>query len=321
MKIAILGAADIAFRRFLPALMKQTDIVYAGTASRVPEKAKRFAENFGGIVYPSYDAVLEDESVDAVYVPLPPALHFQWGKKVLLAGKNLFMEKPFTTSLQETQQLLSLARERGLAVHENYMFLYHKQLSEIKKLLANGTVGDIRRYNISFGFPKREPDDFRYSRALGGGALLDCGGYPVRLALELLGDTAHVTQSALVQPEGYEVDLFGSAALENDQGLTAQLSFGMDNAYRCCLEVWGSKAVLTASRVFTAPVDFDAEIAVTEGKTDKTSFVRDDAFLKSITYFYRLCGCAELRKEAAETIRKQSGLTEAIRTNGIHILV
>ena len=222
MRIGILGTADIAFRRFLPALQKCPDIIYAGVASRTPEKADRFVRTFGGQAYPSYDALLLDKSIDAVYVPLPPALHYEWGQKALEAGKHLLMEKPFTTGLKEAESLLRLAGEKGLAVHENYMFLYHSQLSRIKELIADGTLGEIRLIRASFGFPKRDEGDFRYKKKLGGGALLDCGGYPVRLALELLGESARVTQARLSQPKGYEVDLYGNAVLENGDGLCAQ---------------------------------------------------------------------------------------------------
>ena len=183
MKIGILGTSDIAFRRFLPALKKCGDIEYAGVASRTPEKGKPFQEKFGGAVYNGYDALINDRSIDTVYVPLPPALHAQWGEKVLQAGKHLLMEKPFTTGPEDTKRLLALAKERGLAVHENYMFLYHSQLAKIRELISSGELGDIRLYRMAFGFPRRGSNDFRYVKALGGGALLDCGGYPVRLAL------------------------------------------------------------------------------------------------------------------------------------------
>lgn len=219
MRIGILGTSDIAFRRFLPALQKCEDLTYAGVATRTPEKGKPFQEAFGGEIYDGYASLLEDKSIEAVYVPLPPALHFEWGKKALESGKHLFMEKPFTTSLAETEALLALAEEKGLAVHENYMFLYHSQLTEIQKRIADGSLGKLRLIRAAFGFPKRSEGDFRYNKSLGGGALLDCGGYPVRLARELLGDTARVIQARLSQPEGYEVDLYGSAVLENDDGL------------------------------------------------------------------------------------------------------
>lgn len=286
MRIGILGTSDIAFRRFLPALKKCPGIEYAGIASRTLEKTARFVDAYGGRAYTSYDVLLSDKSIDAVYVPLPPALHFEWGKKALLSGKHLLMEKPFATNLRETEELLELAEERGLAVHENYMFLYHSQLQKIKEFIANGTLGEIRLYRMAFGFPKRGEDDFRYNKALGGGALLDCGGYPVRLALELLGDTARVTQARLVQPDGYKVDLFGSAVLENDAGLCAQVSFGMDNAYQCQLEVWGSKATLLASRIFTAPDGFAPPLLIQGAHgTETLNTLPDDSFQKSIAVF------------------------------------
>lgn len=312
MKIGILGAADIAFRRFLPALKQCAEMEYAGVASRTPEKAKQFVDTFGGKAYSSYEALLADESVDAVYVPLPPALHYEWGRRTLLAGKHLLMEKPFTTGLAETEELLSLAEERGLAVHENYMFLYHGQLARVRKVIADGALGEIRLYRMSFGFPKRSGDDFRYRKALGGGALLDCGGYPVRLALELLGEDVKVTQAKLVQPAGYEVDLFGSAVLENPAGICAQLSFGMDNAYQCRLEVWGSKATLIASRIFTAGPEFAPSFILRDSSGEETlSLEADNSFLRSLQAFQeKTAGTAA---SDASSIRRQAELIDAVR--------
>lgn len=310
MKLGILGTADIAFRRFLPALSKYPQITYAGVASRTPEKGLKFQENFGGKVYESYDALLADESIDAVYVPLPPALHFEWGKKVLNAGKHLFMEKPFTTKQSDTKQLLELAEQKRLKVHENYMFLYHSQLTKIKEMIADGSLGDIRLYKMSFGFPMRGQGDFRYNKELGGGALLDCGGYPVRLALELLGNTAKVVHSKLVQPNGFEVDLYGSAVMENDAGEVAQISFGMDNAYQCQLEVWGSKATLIAPRIFTAGDGIKPTLILrTSFDESKIELDADDQFLHSIEFFMD----SNLKHRSIEQISKQAILQSIIK--------
>lgn len=309
MRLGILGTADIAFRRFLPALSKCDGITYVGVASRTPQKGEKFRETFGGEVYESYDALIADKSIDAVYVPLPPALHFEWGKKVLEAGKHLLMEKPFTTNLHDTERLLKLAEEKGLLVHENYMFLYHSQLAKVKQLIADEALGKIRLYRMSFGFPMRSQGDFRYNKELGGGALLDCGGYPVRLALELLGDTAKVVHSKLVQPEGFEVDLYGSAVMENDAGEVAQLSFGMDNAYQCQLEVWGSKATLIAPRIFTAGDGVKPSLILrTSSDESKMELDADDQFLHSIERF--------LKENRNEYIFKQSALVSSILEGG-----
>ena len=267
-RIGILSPSNIAFTRFLPSLMKAEDFCYAGVAMASPEewsgpvseellreegkKAEGFQEKFGGKVFTGYRRLLEDPEIDAVYLPLPPALHCEWGLRALEQGKHLLVEKPSATNAEDTARLVEAAASRGLALHENYMFQYHSQLETIRGMIASGELGEIRAYRMSFGFPHRENADFRYSRAMGGGALLDCGGYPVKLASLLLGETARVVQSRLNYVPGCEVDLFGTAVMENEKGICAQLSFGMDNAYQCQLEVWGSKQTLIAPRIFTA---------------------------------------------------------------------
>lgn len=308
MKLGILGTADIAYRRFLPALSKCPEVIYAGVASRTPEKGKKFQESYGGKIYDSYDALLADKSIDAVYVPLPPALHYKWGKKVLEAGKHLLMEKPFTTDVRHTDELLKLAAERGLAVYENYMFLYHSQLERIKQLISQGELGQIRLYRMSFGFPMRGQGDFRYNKELGGGALLDCGGYPVRLALELLGDTVKVVQSKLIQPKGFEVDLYGNAVMENDAGEVAQISFGMDNAYQCQLEVWGSKGTLSAKRIFTAPPHLIPRAVLAKNEELELELPADDAFVNSIAAFISCIRDETASKNESGMILKQANL-------------
>lgn len=322
MRIGILGTADIAFRRFLPALGKCMGAEYAGVASRTLEKTVKFVEAYGGQAYPSYDALLADASIDAVYVPLPPALHYEWGRKVLEAGKHLLMEKPFTTSLAETEALLALAEEKGLAVHENYMFLYHSQLAKAKELIADGTLGELRLIRTAFGFPKRGGDDFRYKKELGGGALLDCGGYPVRLALELLGESAKVTQARLIQPEGYEVDLYGSAVLENEDGLCAQVSFGMDNAYQCQLEVWGSKATLIAPRIFTAGPEIKPSMLLRSSNEEKKLEAEaDEQFRGSIQHFWNMVAEENQCIAANQKIFAQARLTKVISERGVLLCI
>ncbi len=317
MKLGILGTSSVAFRRFLPALMKRGDFEYAGVASRRLEKTKPFAEAYGGKGYDGYDALLEDGNIGAVYIPLPPALHYRWGKKALERGKHVLMEKPFATKLEDTEDLLRLAEEKGLAVHENYMFLYHSQLGTIKKIVASGELGETRLVRAAFGFPKRAADDFRYNKELGGGALLDCGGYPVRLALELLGDTARVTQARLCRPRGYDVDLYGGAVLENDDGLCAQISFGMDNCYKCELEVWGSAGTLIAPRVFTAGADFKPKLILRSSTGESVvELEADDQFLHSIEAFARCVKDKNSRIKRYAGIESQARIVEAVRKGG-----
>ena len=164
---------------------------------------------------------------------------------------------------------------------------------------------------ISFGFPRRAAGDFRYNKALGGGAVLDCGGYTLKLGSLLLGDTAKVVHARRNYTEEFDVDLYGSAVMENEKGDTVQVSFGMDNGYKCDLEVWGSRGSLFTGRVLTAPAGFvpNMVIKTAEGEQVK-ELPADDTFKKSILKFQ---GCVEQKEEREanyKVIERQAGLLE-----------
>lgn len=314
MKLGILGTSDIALRRFLPALSKQKYFAYAGVATRdiSSPKAEQFKQQFGGDVYASYAELLADDSIGAVYIPLPPALHYEWAKKALLAGKHVLLEKPFCTNVQDTNELLGLAAEKHLAVHENYMFVYHSQLDWIKEHMAE--IGALRLIRIDFGFPFRGANDFRYNKELGGGALLDCGGYTLKLAGYFLGGSTQITTSQLnMQPE-FGVDIGGSATLVNDRGLTAQVAFGMDNSYKCSLELWGSKGALYTNRILTAPVGYEPQVTIKIGDNEQVyTLPADDSFGKSIAYFGDCIGSDAKRIDHYAEIKRQAQLVAEIR--------
>ncbi len=333
-RIGILCPSNIAYRRFLPALKKHGGFTYVGVACAnsaewfgghaAPEvlaaerkKAESFRELSGGEVFEGYRALLERADVDAVYLPLPPALHYTWAKEALERGKHVFVEKPSTTRAADTQALVDLARARGLALHENYMFIYHRQIGEIRRIIASGELGEVRLIRASFGFPFRGAGDFRYDRAMGGGALLDCGGYPIRLARLLLGDSARLVDGRLTQSPDFGVDLYGSATLRNDDGLTAQIAFGMDNAYQCRLEVWGSVGTLTADRVFTPPTDLAPVLTIHSNDGTRTIEVPpDDQFYNSIGVFEACVqGPAERERRYAD-IQEQAEVIDRLFSVG-----
>lgn len=330
-RIGIICPSEIAFRRFMPALSSCNDFEFVGLAIasadewggtytddiRAAElnKANEFVSNYGGTIFESYSQLIESTEIDAVYLPLPPALHFKWGKKVLENGKHLFLEKPSTTSLNDTIELATLADKNGLALHENYMFQYHSQLNYIQKMITNDKIGELRLLRIAFGFPKRAANDFRYNKALGGGALLDCGGYTIKLASILLGDSAKVVTSQLNYTNEFEVDIFGSATMINNKGLTAQLSFGMDNSYKCDLEVWGSKGTIFANRILTAPAGFEPTLQYKFGNDpiEEIKLEADDTFKKSILHFRDSILTESIRQVDYKKLIKQSELVELIK--------
>lgn len=328
-RIGVLCPSEIAFRRFMPAVRSLDDFEYIGLAAATErefsgadsdtarpselEKAEKFTAEYGGKIFSGYEALIKSSELDAVYIPLPPALHFRWAKMALEAGKHVLLEKPFTTSLADSEELISIAGARGLAVHENYMFAYHSQIDRVREQIRSGTIGDIRLIRIDFGFPFRGANDFRYCRSLGGGALLDCGGYTLKLASMLLGDTTRVTESQLCGKEGFEVDIFGSATLKNADGLTAQVSFGMDNSYRCSLDIWGSTGSIYTNRILTAPAGYSPSMTIRNADGEKTvELPADDTFRKSIEAFADCISNNQKRTEKYAEIIKQSELVSSI---------
>ncbi len=278
---------------------------------REREKADVFVSQFGGRRFDSYKALLSDPQVEAVYIPLPPGLHFRWAEAALQTGKHVLVEKPATTSLADSRRLIALAQSKQLALHENYMFIFHDQLDEIEKIIASGEIGAIRLIRISFGFPRRAANDFRYNKQLGGGALLDCGGYTIRYASRLLGKSARLTAARSNGVDGFSVDMYGSATMVNDDGLTAQLAFGMDNNYKCDLEVWGSTGTLFTGRVLTAPAGFVPKVEIRKGNECETRpLPADDTFKKSLLHFKDCIEDPAIRSAQYGLIEDQADLVE-----------
>lgn len=274
-------------------------------------KAQTFIDAYGGKIYPGYKALIESKEVDAIYLPLPPALHYKWAKLALENDKHVFVEKPSTTCLADTDSLIDIAAKKGLALHENYMFIFHDQLKALDDVVKSGEIGDVRLYRISFGFPLRAKNDFRYNKALGGGALLDAGGYTMKYANYLLGDTAKVVTAQVNNIEGFEVEMFGSCTMVNDEGLTAQLAFGMDNDYKCEVEIWGSKGTITSNRILTAPEGFVPTYIIKKNQDFETrELPADDAFLKSINRFVSCVNDAASRMNNYGVLLRQEKLIE-----------
>lgn len=333
-RIGIICPSEIAFRRFLPALQKADHIQFAAIGIASPEewfgdltnisqdkiveqqtreraKAQTFIDHCGGEIIVGYGNLVTSNKIDAAYIPLPPALHYKWAKIALEAGKHVFVEKPSTTCLADTDSLIEIASKKGLALHENYMFIYHNQVQALQNVVALGEIGDVRLYRITFGFPLRQLNDFRYNKKLGGGALLDAGGYCMKYANWLLGGDAKIITAQTNYIEGFEVDMYGSATMVNTNGRVVQVAFGMDNDYKCDIEIWGSKGTITSGRILTAPAGFVPKFTIKKNQDIETrDLPADDAFLKSIERFIACVENANTREEEYDILHSQEVLVE-----------
>lgn len=265
LQVGVMGCASIAERMVIPAIMQSEDLSLHTVASRNVSKAENYAQKFQCRAADGYESLLHDPEIDLIYMPLPTALHHHWAVKALEAGKHVLLEKSLACNLAEANEIVDAARRVGKLVKENFMFAYHPQMQKIKEILSSGRLGEIRCIRSSFGFPPfPDSNNIRYSRELGGGALLDAGAYTLKVATELLGNSISVGSAALSIDPGKGVDLFGGIFLTAPGGIVIETAFGFDHFYQCSLEIWGSRAKLTADRIFTAGPGISPKIRLEE---------------------------------------------------------
>jgi len=218
LRIGVLGAARITERALLQPARAVSSVTVAAVAARDPAQADAYAQRHGiPVTHPSYDALLADPDVDAVYVPLPNALHAPWTLRAIAAGKHVLCEKPFASNAAEAADVAVAARESGLVVMEAMHYRYHPLVRQMASLVRSGAIGAVRHIQCWTNWPVPDPGDIRYDYALGGGALMDGGCYALD-CMRLLGGEPSVA-SALADPLPAPADTV-------DRAIAARLAFG-----------------------------------------------------------------------------------------------
>ncbi|MEV0321987.1 Gfo/Idh/MocA family protein [Streptomyces sp. NPDC050658] len=286
LRLGVLGCADIAWRRTLPAVAAAPGVEVAAVASRDLAKAARFAAAFDCASVSGYEALLASPDIDAVYVPLPAMLHAEWVEKALRAGKHVLAEKPLTGDAQSTERLLRLAASRGLVLLENVAFPHHAQHARVRKLLADGAIGDVRDLTAVFTIPPLPDDNIRHQPEVGGGALLDMGIYPVHTALYYLGTDVEVLHAVLRVSSRTGAVVAGRILACTPGGVSADLVFGMQHSYRTAVEFAGGGGRLRIERAFTPPPGFRPVATVDrQDGSEQIELPADDQFVNVVRYF------------------------------------
>jgi dTDP-3,4-didehydro-2,6-dideoxy-alpha-D-glucose 3-reductase len=320
-RFGVIGCADIAWRRMLPALVASPGVRLVAVASRDEAKASRFAAEFGCSPVHGYAALLESSAVDAVYVPLPAMLHAQWIERALLAGKHVLAEKPMTADPESTARLLRLARSRGRVLLENVAFPHHALFSAVRGMLADGAIGELRDVSSAFTIPPLPGDDIRHQPEVGGGALLDMGIYPIRAALHLIGPEVDVVGAVLRQTRTGTV-VAGRVLAHGPRGVTADLSFGMEHSYRSGYELAGSTGRLLVPRAFTPPPAHRPVVHVErQDQHEKIVLRADDQFANVIACFARAVRTGAGVAAWTDASLEQARLVAAVEQRAVRVTV
>jgi predicted dehydrogenase len=225
----ILGTAGIAASAFLPALREAGDGVALTVASRGPARAASWAAEHGverGLQ--GYDHVVDDPSIEAVYIPLPNGMHAEWTIAALEAGKAVFCEKPLCATPEETERVLAVARRASAPLWEAFVFPFHEQMDRVRETIARGVIGEVREISSRFHFLLDDPQDIRMVAELAGGSIRDVGCYPIRLARLLFDDEpdpGRAIADAVWLGTGVDTELWGALAFPGDRRLVLSCGF------------------------------------------------------------------------------------------------
>ncbi len=308
----ILGTANIARASFLPGVRAAGGRTVA-VAGRDAERTRVYAQQHGiERVHTGYEALLDDPLVDAVYVPLPNALHLPWVLRALAAGKPVLCEKPLGLTAAEVDTMIDASRKTGVPLWEAFVFMFRPHFAQIQAWIAEGAIGTLQEVDSRFRFALRSRDNIRFRPELGGGALYDVGCYPVHLATQLFGGPG--LQTAVLadwDATGVDATTAGVVAFKTGHLLFgASLASGRDTFTRLV----GSTGAITASNPFH-PIDRDT-LTLYQGGRVTTVPAGDGtpSFTAQIAHIQRaIRGEEAARGTAATTSRATAATLDLIR--------
>jgi predicted dehydrogenase len=265
----VMGTAGIAWKSFLPAL-RAAGGVPAMVAGRELGRATQYAQEHGvEQAVQGYQTLIDDPDLDALYIPLPNALHAEWTIKALRAGRPVLCEKPLCGTLAETEQVLAVATETGTLLWEAFVFPFQEQMARIHRLLADGVIGELREIQSNFHFMLEDPEhDIRMRGGLAGGALNDVGCYPVRLAGELF-TAPHDSAWAISRCGGDGVDVETQGSLGYPAGRRLLLSCGFQRGLDRFSRLLGTGGQINIASPFHPRPEDTYQVCVT-GKAPET---------------------------------------------------
>ncbi|BBY62456.1 Gfo/Idh/MocA family protein [Mycolicibacterium helvum] len=245
-RIGVLGAATITPAALINPAKDNAEVVVAAVAARDVSRAQAFAAKHGiARVHDSYEALIADPHLDAVYNPLPNGLHGKWTRAAIEAGKHVLCEKPFAANAAEAREIAEFAAASDRVVMEAFHYLYHPLALRAQEIIASGELGILERLDIAFCFPLPKFSDIRYDYSLAGGATMDAGCYAVHMLRAFGGATPEVC-SAQAKLRGSNVDRAMVAQLRFPAGHTGSLRCSMwsTDLLRISLRVTGDQGEL-----------------------------------------------------------------------------
>lgn len=262
----VVSTARIAREKVIPALHEAPSSEVVAIGSRDLDTARRVASELAiPTAHGSYEAVLADDDVDAVYVPLPNHLHAEWVTRAAEAGKHVLCEKPLAMSAEQAEAMVAACAEAGVALMEAFMYRHHPVWDRLVEIVAGGRLGALRSVHSTFSYYNDDPGNIRNIAEAGGGALMDIGCYCLNASRLVLGSEPTAARSVIVADPALGVDTTTSAALAFGEA-TATFTVSSRAKADQHLEVHGTEGRLAVARPFVISAERPTRILLHRGK-------------------------------------------------------
>ena len=249
----VLGCSGIGKSRTIPGLLACENAELYAIAGRNEEKLKAYAEPFAPKkLYTDYQALLDDENVDAVYLPLPNGIHMEWVKKAAAAGKHILCEKPMALTEEQVREMFAAAKEHGVLLEEAYAYRHAQLVQKVKEIVDSGAIGRIRYLESKHSTFDTNRSGIRYQKGNGGGAVYDVTCYNVSLASYLFGKDPEDMSVYCGFDKETGVDVSDAVMLRYEEGVTAMLYAGLDAYRRGCYSILGDTGRIDVDHKFNS---------------------------------------------------------------------
>ncbi len=312
----ILGPGSIATHALLPAFQHSHNSHVIALASRDLARAQSVAAQWDiEHAYGDYQALLDDPTIDAVYIALPNNLHAHWTIQAAQAGKHVLCEKPLACSTQEVEAMLTACQQAGVQLMEASMYRFHPRIQHLKYMLDQGEIGQIRFLHSAFSFTLKDTQNYRYSPAFGGGALLDVGYYCIN-SICWLSDALPVDIYAFAtyqQPGG--IDLDTSAFLRFPGDITGHIQCSFATAEYQTIEIVGTEGAIIVPLAFTAWQNDTTSLRIQRGTSiTEQTFAPSDPYKLMVEHFVEATQSQTPLLYPPQTALQTSQVIDAIRT-------
>ncbi|WP_070000732.1 Gfo/Idh/MocA family protein [Cellulosilyticum sp. I15G10I2] len=261
-KIGVLGVSGHLLTRMMLPFTQSKSVEVIAVASRNLEKAEKAAKEWDiPKAYGSYEAILEDPEIEAIYIPLPNHMHLEWVKKSIDAGKHVLCEKPLTLTAEETKTLMTYAKGKDVKVMEAFMYRFHPKWQMVRELMKVSGIGEVHAIHTIFTYNNNDPKNIRNIKEYGGGSLMDIGCYAISSARWIMNKEPQKVMGMIHYSDATGTDVLSSGMLDFGKA-RALFTVGTGSYPAQEVKVYGSNGTLEVVIPFNDPYDISAQVKV-----------------------------------------------------------